>query len=86
MVGCVVSSSSQAVGARCLFVRAGVGAAASQNITDPRLMKQIADESGARIGGKLYSDALTDAKGEAPTYIDMMRYNMKQMAAALATS
>jgi uncharacterized Ntn-hydrolase superfamily protein len=37
MVGCVSSSSSPAVGARCLHVRAQVGAAASQNVTDPRL-------------------------------------------------
>jgi uncharacterized Ntn-hydrolase superfamily protein len=43
MVGGVVSSSSQAVGARCLFVRAGVGAAASQNITDPRLGPRLLD-------------------------------------------
>jgi zinc/manganese transport system substrate-binding protein len=54
-----------------------------ENITDPRLMQQIAQETGARIGGKLYSDALTDEKGDAPTYIDMMRYNIKQLAAAL---
>lgn len=43
MVGCAVSSSSQAVGARCLFVRAGVGAAASQNVTDPRLGPRLLD-------------------------------------------
>ena len=43
MVGCVVSSSSPAVGARCLHVRAGVGAAASQNITDPRLGPRLLD-------------------------------------------
>jgi zinc/manganese transport system substrate-binding protein len=54
-----------------------------ENVSDPRLMKRISEESGARIGGKLYSDALTDAKGEAPTYVDMMRYNVKQIAAAL---
>ncbi len=41
-----------------------------ENITDPRLMQRIAQETGARIGGKLYSDALTDEKGDAPTYID----------------
>jgi uncharacterized Ntn-hydrolase superfamily protein len=35
--GAVVSSSSPAVGARCLYARAGVGAACSQNVTDPRL-------------------------------------------------
>ncbi len=54
-----------------------------ENVTDPRLIQRIAQEAGARIGGKLYSDALTDAKGEAPTYIDMIRHNIRQMAAAL---
>ena len=48
-----------------------------ENVTDPRLLKQIADETGARIGGTLYSDALTDEKGEAPTYIDLIRHNIK---------
>ncbi len=37
MVGVAVSSSSPAVAARCAHARAGVGAAASQNVTDPRL-------------------------------------------------
>src|SRR4051794_8251401 len=55
-----------------------------ENITDPRLMQQIAKESGARVGGKLYSDALTDEKGEAPNYIALMRHNIKELTAALA--
>ena len=46
-----------------------------ENVTDPRLLEQIAQETGAKIGGTLYSDALTDEKGPAPTYIDMMRHN-----------
>ena len=54
-----------------------------ENITDPRLLKQIADESGARIGGTLYSDALTGDKGPAPTYIDLIRHNIKTLSAAL---
>jgi zinc/manganese transport system substrate-binding protein len=54
-----------------------------ENITDARMMERIAQESGARIGGKLYSDALTDEKGEAPTYLDMMRHNIKQISTAL---
>jgi uncharacterized Ntn-hydrolase superfamily protein len=41
--GAVISSSSPAVAARCLAVRAGVGAAASQNITDPRLGNRLLD-------------------------------------------
>jgi zinc/manganese transport system substrate-binding protein len=54
-----------------------------ENISDARLMERIAHESGARIGGKLYSDALTDDKGDAPTYLDMMRHNIKQISTAL---
>jgi zinc/manganese transport system substrate-binding protein len=54
-----------------------------ENISDPRLLKQIADETGARIGGTLYSDALTDEKGPAPTYIDLIRHNIRTLSAAL---
>jgi zinc/manganese transport system substrate-binding protein len=55
-----------------------------ENVTDERLLRRIGAESGARIGGTLYSDALTDERGTAPTYLDMMRHNVKQLAAALA--
>jgi zinc/manganese transport system substrate-binding protein len=54
-----------------------------ENITDPRLIQRIAAESGAKVGGRLYSDALTDQDGEAPTYIDMMRFNLRQLVPAL---
>jgi zinc/manganese transport system substrate-binding protein len=54
-----------------------------ENVTDDRLLKRIGAESGARIGGTLYSDALTDGQGAAPTYLDMMRHNVKQLAQAL---
>lgn len=43
MFGVAVSSSSPAVAARCAYARAGVGAAASQNVTDPRLGPQALD-------------------------------------------
>jgi zinc/manganese transport system substrate-binding protein len=55
-----------------------------ENIADARLLKRIAEETGARIGGTLYSDSLTDASGPAPTYIDMIRHNVKTLADALA--
>ena len=54
-----------------------------ENVSDPRLLTRIADETGAKIGGTLYSDALTDEKGDAPTYIDMMRHNVRTLSAAL---
>jgi zinc/manganese transport system substrate-binding protein len=55
-----------------------------ENVSDPRLMRRIAAETGAKIGGTLYSDSLTDQNGEAPTYIDMVRHNIKALTAALA--
>ncbi len=55
-----------------------------ENISDPRLMRRISAETGARIGGTLYSDSLTDEKGVAPTYIDMVRHNIKALTSALA--
>src|SRR4030088_310882 len=55
-----------------------------ENISDPRLMRRISAETGARIGGTLYSDSLTGEKGEAPTYIDMVRHNIKALTSALA--
>ena len=54
-----------------------------ENITDPRLLKRIAAETGARIGGTLYSDALTGPNGSAPTYIELMRHNVDEIVAAL---
>jgi len=54
-----------------------------ENISDPRLMQQIARETGAKIGGTLYSDALSKADGPAATYIDMMHNNIRQFGAAL---
>jgi zinc/manganese transport system substrate-binding protein len=56
-----------------------------ENVTDKRLLERIAAESGARVGGTLYSDALTDEKGPAPTYLDMMRHNVRQLAVALTS-
>ncbi len=56
-----------------------------ENITDSRMMEQIAKESGAKIGGSLFSDALSDAKGPAATYIDMMHNNIRQLSSALTS-
>jgi zinc/manganese transport system substrate-binding protein len=55
-----------------------------ENVTDPRLVQSIAAESGAKIGGTLYSDALSAQGGPASTYIDMMRHNVRELVSALA--
>jgi zinc/manganese transport system substrate-binding protein len=54
-----------------------------ENISDPRLLERIRAETGARIGGTLYSDALSTADGPAASYLAMMRHNAKALAAAL---
>lgn len=54
-----------------------------ENISDPRLMRRISAETGARIGGTLVSDSLTAENGVAPTYIDMVRHNIKALTSAL---
>jgi len=54
-----------------------------ENVTDPRLARQISAESGAKLGGALYSDSLSAPTGPAGTYIDMVRHNIRELKAAL---
>ena len=62
----------------------GIPAVFLENIADPRLMRRISAETGAKVGGTLYSDSLTGEKGDAPTYIDMVRHNIRALVSALA--
>jgi zinc/manganese transport system substrate-binding protein len=55
-----------------------------ENISDVRLIRRISAETGARIGGTLFSDSLSDEKGDAPTYIELVRHNIKALTRALA--
>jgi len=57
-----------------------------ENITDHRLLDQIARETGAKIGGELYTDALSPPDGPAGTYLDMFRHNVGALTAALLSS
>jgi uncharacterized Ntn-hydrolase superfamily protein len=52
LFGVAIASSSPAVAARCAHARAGVGAAASQNITDPALGSGLLDELAAGAGSR----------------------------------
>ena len=54
-----------------------------ENVTDPRMARRLAAESGARVGGELFSDSLSPPGGPAGTYIDMMRNNIRELTAAL---
>ena len=56
-----------------------------ENVTDSRLLDQIASETGAKIGGTLYSDALSPPDGPAGTYLDMFRNNIETLSTALSS-
>jgi zinc/manganese transport system substrate-binding protein len=63
--------------------KAKITAVFLENMGDPRLIERIAAETGVKVGGTLYSDSLTDEKGDAPTYIEMVRHNIKALRYAL---
>src|SRR6516162_4175789 len=62
-VGAVIASASMAVAARCVAVRAGVGAVCSQSTTDPRLREALLE---AMAGGLAASGALAAVVGRTP--------------------
>jgi zinc/manganese transport system substrate-binding protein len=64
----------------------GVTALFLENISDPRLIEQIANETGVTAGGELYSDALSEPEGPAATYIEMMRHNAILLTSAMLGS
>ena len=54
-----------------------------ENISDQRLLRRVAEETGVPIGGTLYTGALSEPGGEAATYLDMMRHNAETIVSAL---
>lgn len=54
-----------------------------EHLTDARLIKQIAQETGAKLGGTLYVDALTPPGTAADTYLNMFASNVKTIVQAL---
>jgi zinc/manganese transport system substrate-binding protein len=65
--------------------RERIAAVFVENVSDARLMERIAKETGATIGSRVYSDALSEPNGPAGTYIDMMRHNIRAFSAALSS-
>ena len=56
-----------------------------ENINNPRLLELISAETNVSIGGRLYSDALSEVKGPAGTYLKMMRHNIESLITVLST-
>ena len=61
----------------------GIHALFLDSITDPRAMQQVAQETGAAIGGTLYGDALSKPGGEADTYLKMLRHDVATLIAGM---
>ncbi len=60
-----------------------VKAVFAESITNDRLLKQISDETAVKIGDDLFSDALSEADGPAPTYEKMLQHNATNIVMAL---
>jgi len=54
-----------------------------ENMSDPRLAETVAQETGLRVGGELYADALSEADGPAPDYLSLVRHNAQQLLAGM---
>ncbi|MCY3688463.1 MAG: zinc ABC transporter substrate-binding protein [Gammaproteobacteria bacterium] len=70
----VLIAQLQAEAAAALFV---------ENIASPALVRQISDETGIAIGGRLFSDALSKRGGPATSYLEMFRHNLGALLDAL---
>lgn len=64
----------------------GAGALFVENITNPALVKQISEETGIAIGGRIYSDALSERGGPATSYLTMFEHNLGTLIEALTSS
>jgi zinc/manganese transport system substrate-binding protein len=54
-----------------------------ENMSNPKLIAQLSKDAGMSVGATLFSDALSDASGPAPTYLKMMNHNLTQLAAGM---
>lgn len=69
-----------------LIKREQIPAVFFENISDKRLLTRIQKESGAAIGGTLYSDSLSPATGPAPTYLKMIETNANTIFKSLSNN
>jgi ABC-type Zn uptake system ZnuABC Zn-binding protein ZnuA len=76
-------SAQQLAGLSDAVKRAGVKAIFLETGANPQLANQLARDAGIKAVTSLYTHSITDAKGAAPTYIDMMKYNVKAIVDAL---
>lgn len=80
-------ASAEAVGRLIRQIRQeNIQAVFFESITNPRLIEQIASDAKVKIGGRLYSDALSPPGSEADTYLRMYRLNVERLVEAMRRS
>lgn len=80
-------ASAAAVGKLIRQIRKeGVKVYFFENSNDPRLVQQIARETGAQSGGALYVESLSQPEGPAPTYLKMLKWNIDALVSAMSKS
>lgn len=57
-----------------------------ENMSDPRIIEQIANETGVKLGGTLFADALSKPGEGGATYLEMVRHNAELLITAMAGS
>ena len=65
----------RSTGATAIFMETG---------TNPELAEQLSNETGIRVVYDLYTHSISEPEGNAPNYIELMKYNVQQMVRALA--
>jgi zinc/manganese transport system substrate-binding protein len=77
------ASAAELAGLTQKIRQEGIHALFFDSITDPRAMQQVAQETGAAIGGTLYGDALSKPGEEADTYLKMLRHDVTTLIAGM---
>ena len=54
-----------------------------ENMSNPKLIEQLSKDAGVSVGATLYSDALSETSGPAPTYLKMMQHNVTQLVSGM---
>ena len=63
-----------------------IGVVFSESTISPKPAEQVARETGAKYGGVLYVDSLSEADGPVPTYLDLLKVTSDTIAKGLAAS
>jgi len=77
-------SAAEVVRVIDLIKKNKVSAIFTENISDQRVLERIARDSGAKVGGRLYADALTEPGTSADTYLKMFQHNVTIIVQAIS--